>query len=128
MTEQAKAKKPKKILIVEDERPIAQALELKLTRSGLETKTVYDGEEAVKILKEEKFDLILLDLILPKRDGFVVLNDMKELNISTPVIVLTNLSQEEDFKRAKNLGAKDYFVKSDISLSKIVSYINEILE
>lgn len=120
--------KPKKILIVEDERPIAQALELKLTRSGLETKTVYDGEEAVKVLKEEKFDLILLDLILPKRDGFVVLNDMKDLNISTPVIVLTNLSQEEDFKRAKSLGAKDYFVKSDISLSKIVSYINELLD
>jgi len=59
-------KKPKKILIVEDEKPLARALELKLGHAGFETKTVSDGEEALSILKNEKFNLIILDLVIPK--------------------------------------------------------------
>ena len=118
---------PKKILIVEDEKPMARALELKLNKSGFEAKALFNGEEALKILETEKFDLILLDLVMPKVDGFAVLTALKEREIETPIIVTSNLSQEEDFKRAKELGAKDYFVKSDTPIADIVEHIKKFL-
>ncbi|MEI7604094.1 MAG: response regulator [bacterium] len=117
-----------KILIVEDEKPIAKALELKLTHSGLDAKAAFNGEEAIKLLEQEKFDLVLLDLIMPNMDGFAVLQNLKDKNIKVRVIVTSNLSQEEDVKKAKELGAIDYFVKSDTSLSKIVDYIQTALK
>lgn len=113
----------KKILIAEDERPIANALSLKLQSAGYETVVVYDGEAAISQIKSDKFDLILLDLMMPKKDGFAVLEEAKKAKITAPIIVSTNLSQEEDKKRALDLGAKDYFVKSDITLSEIVEKI-----
>jgi len=119
----------KRVLIVDDERPLAKALELKLTHEGIEAKAVFDGVEAIDILKSEKFDLILLDLVMPKKDGFQVLGDIKKLKITTPVIVSSNLSQEEDIAKAKELGAVNYFVKSDTTLAEIVelteSYLTE---
>ncbi len=113
----------KKILIAEDEHPIANALSLKLQSAGYETVVVYDGEAAISQIKSDKFDLILLDLMMPKKDGFAVLEELKKAKITIPIIVSTNLSQEEDKKRALSLGAKDYFVKSDITLSEIVEKI-----
>ena len=117
----------KKVLIVEDEKPLARALELKLTRSGFQTKTVYDGAAALQAVSDEKFDLILLDLVMPKMDGFTVLEALKSHNIRTPVVVATNLSQEEDLKRVKALGAVDYFVKSDVPINAIVERIRKAL-
>lgn len=118
----------KKILIAEDEKSIGQALVLKLEGAGFETKHVLDGEEALKALEDEKFDLAILDLMMPKLDGFGVLTGMKEKKISTPAIVASNLSQVEDEEKAKSLGAKDYFVKSDVPLTEIVSKIENILK
>ena len=115
--------KAKKILIVEDEKPMARALELKLNHSGFETKVVYDGLAAWELIKKEKFDLILLDLMLPKMDGFGVLKSMREKKDNTPVIVASNLGQEDDAQKAKSMGAKWYFVKSDTPINKIVDYI-----
>ena len=117
----------KKILIVDDERPLAKALELKLTHEGIVAKAVFDGIEAVDILKSEKFNLILLDLVMPKKDGFQVLEDIKKMKITTPVIVSSNLSQEEDIVKAKDLGAVDYFVKSDTTLAEVVELIEGYL-
>jgi len=117
----------KRILIVEDERPLARALELKLTRSGFQTKTVYDGAAALQAVSSEKFDLILLDLVMPKMDGFTVLEALKSHNIRIPVVVATNLSQEEDLKRVRALGAVDYFVKSDVPINAIVERIRKAL-
>lgn len=114
----------KKILIVEDEKPLAHALELKLTQVGYQTRTAGNGEEALKILEAETFDLILLDLILPKTDGFKVLGELKQRKLKTPVMVTSNLGQEEDVKRAKELGAIDYFVKSDTPLADLVGRID----
>lgn len=116
---------PKKILIVEDEKPLARALELKLNHSGFETKLASDGEEALSILEDEKFNLIILDLILPKMDGFEILSKLKERKNNIPVIVASNLSQLEDQKRAKELGVIDYFVKSDVSLVEIVKIVKK---
>lgn len=118
---------PKKILIVEDEKSMAHALELKLTHTGFEAKTAGNGEEGVAILEKESFDLILLDLIMPKLDGFGVLTKLKAMNVSTPVIILSNLSQEDDENKARELGAVGFFIKSNTPISDIVSRVKEKL-
>lgn len=118
---------PKKILIVEDEKPMANALVLKLRSVGFETMLVYDGESAVNAAKASPFSLIILDLVLPKKDGFFVLGELKRLKITTPVIISSNLSQDEDVKRAKVLGAIGYFIKSDTTLAEIVDKIKRAI-
>jgi len=114
---------PKRILIVEDEKPMANALVLKLRSAGFETVLVYDGETAIFTLQQSTFDLIILDLVVPKKDGFIVLAELKKLGITTPVIISSNLTQEEDIRRARELGARDYFIKSDTSLAEIVEKV-----
>ncbi len=118
----------KKILIAEDERPIAKAIELKLKGAGYEAVVVNDGEAALRILEEQKFDLIMLDLVMPKKTGFDVLEDLKEKGDKTPVIVTSNLSQEEDLKKSKELGVVDYFVKSDTPLVEIIQKVSNYLK
>lgn len=118
----------KKILIGEDQEPMARALELKLNDSGFEAKAVFNGQEIIDILSKQKYDLVLLDLLMPKMDGFSVLEKLKELKNKTPVIITSNLGQVEDEKRAKSLGAKDYFIKSNVTLAEIVTYVKKILK
>lgn len=118
----------KKILIIEDEKPLAKALELKLGEAGFETEAVYDGEEAAKILKTKKFDLIILDLIIPKLDGFDVLEMLRIQKIDTPVVISSNLSQEEDLNKAKQMGVVDYFIKSNTSIADVVKKISKYVK
>jgi len=118
---------PKKILIIEDEKTLARALGFKLTYSGFEIKTVFNGEEGVAILRQEKFDLVLLDLIMPKMDGFMVLATMKTEKIKVPVMILTNLSQEDDIKRTKEYGVKEYIIKSNTPIAVIVEQVTKFL-
>lgn len=117
----------KKILIAEDEKPMANALSLKLQSAGFETHVVNDGESAISAVQASPYDLILLDLVMPKKDGFFVLEELRKLKIVTPVIVSSNLSQEEDIRRAKELGAQDYFIKSDTTLAEIVEKAQKAL-
>lgn len=119
---------PKKILIAEDEKPIAKAMELKLNHSGFEARAVFDGEEALEALAKEKFDLVVLDLIMPKRDGFSTLSEIKKRGIKVPVIISSNLSQEEDKEKAKNMGAIDFFIKSNTPINEIVDNIKKYLD
>ncbi len=118
----------KKILIAEDEKPMARALELKLKNSGFEAKAVFNGDEAISELSKNKYDLILLDLMMPIKDGFSVLEDLKKNKNKTPVIISSNLGQNEDIKRAKELGAVDYFIKSDTPISLVVEHIKKALK
>ncbi len=113
----------KKILIVEDEKPISQTLQLKLTNYGFDSLCATDGDEAIALLEKQIFNLVLLDLIMPNKDGFEVLRFIKK---KIPVYVLTNLSQEEDAEICKNLGAQRFFVKSETSLNEVVKHINEL--
>lgn len=106
---------------------MAKALELKLNSSGFEAKAVFDGDEALEELAKTKYDLMLLDLMMPKKDGFGVLEEMKAKGIKIPVIVSTNLSQEGDIAKVKELGAKDYFVKSDTPITEVVKHVKKIL-
>ena len=118
----------KKILIIEDEKTLSHALELKLTLVDFEVDSVFNGEDGVKLFGKKTYDLILLDLIMPKMDGFAVLKVIKTKKIKTPVLVLTNLGQQNDIKRAKEFGAKEFFIKSNTSITTIVDKIKEILK
>lgn len=117
----------KRILIVEDEKPMARALEIKMNNSGFEAKVAADGQMALDILATEKFDIILLDLVTPRKNGFEVLEELKTRGNATPVIISSNLSQAEDIERAKALGARDYFVKSNTPISKVVEHVIDVL-
>lgn len=113
----------KKVLIVEDEKPLAHALELKLSHEGFNVTVASDGEECLRILREEKFDVLLLDLIMPMLDGFQVLERLKQLPNQPAVFVLSNLSQHEDEERVLGLGARKFFIKSDTPLTTIVDEV-----
>jgi len=119
--------KPKKILIIEDEKPMARALELKLTHVGFEAVSAGNGEDGFAVLSKGTFALVLLDLVMPKMDGFAVLEAMKEKGNKTPVMILSNLSQEEDEKRARALGAKEFFIKSNTPIAIIVEKVAQFL-
>ncbi len=118
---------PKCILIVEDEKPIARVLSLKLRNEGFDITLAEDGFAGLEMLKDGKFDLIILDLMMPKLDGFSVLAELKEQGNTIPVIVASNLSQEEDVKKAKAFGAKEFFVKSEVSLNDLVEKIKQCI-
>ncbi len=120
-------KNHKKILIAEDENAIAKALQLKLEHLGFNVELASNGEEALEALKKTKFDLMLLDIMMPKVDGFGVLAGLKNLNYKPIVLISSNLSQSSDRDKAISLGADDFLVKSDVSLKEIVDKINEAL-
>lgn len=119
-----------KVLVVEDETFLVKIYAVKLKKEGYEVVIANDGEEAVKLASDLKPDLILLDLILPKMNGFEALERMRAMAAlkDTPVIVLSNLGQEEDIKRAEALGADDYLVKANFSIQDIVAKIRATLE
>ena len=114
-----------KILLIEDDKALIHALELKLGHEGFEVVCLSNGEKILSTLEKDKFFLILCDLMMPAVDGFQVLQMLKDNNIKTPVVVLTNLGQPEDEKRVRELGAVDFFVKSDTPLAKIVQRVKQ---
>lgn len=115
----------KRILIVEDEQSLSKVLGLKLGNAGYEVAIVHDGAQALDTLSKSKFDLILLDLLMPGVDGWTVLEKLK--GSGQKIIVTSNLGQEEDVKKAKTLGVIDFLVKSDIPLINIVEKVNAAL-
>ena len=117
----------KHILIVEDEHPLAHALELKFRHEGFDTAIASDGDEALAEAIKGGYDIILLDLIMPRMDGFTFLQEMKAKGVRTPVIILSNLGQDEDKSRAKELGAVGYFVKSNTPIMEIVKQVQTVL-
>jgi len=119
----------KKILIIEDDKFLLKLYGDKLRRAGFEVAESVTGEEALNKISVDMPDLIILDLILPKKSGFEILTEFK-LNPKTkniPVIILTNLGQESDIKRGLEMGAVDYLVKTDFSMNKLPQLIKEKL-
>lgn len=117
-----------KILIIEDDRSLQAALVEALAQEGYETASAFDGEEGIQKSEVEMPDLILLDLILPKKDGYEVLAEIKKgPNKNIPVLILTNLEEIDNVQRALDLGAKTFMIKSDFSLKDIVEKIRENL-
>lgn len=108
---------------MEDERPLAHALELKFTHEGYEVEIATDGQEALDRANVNSYAAILLDLIMPNLDGFAFLEQMKK---KSPVIILSNLGQDEDKQRAKELGAVEYFVKSNTPITEIIKKVKTV--
>ena len=118
----------KRILIAEDEKAYSRALVLKLKNSGFEAESTENGEEALAAIAKGGFDLLLCDLVMPKVNGFTVLEEIKKQNIDLPVVILSNLSQTTDEKKARDLGAVEFLAKSNITLAEVVTKIKEILK
>jgi CheY-like chemotaxis protein len=120
---------PKRILLVEDDRFLRKAAEAMLRRHGFTVCTAADGEEALQRVQAETPDLMLLDLIMPKMQGFEVLRRMKQ-NPATkqiPVVVLSNLGQESDVQQALQGGAIAYLIKANLSLQDLVTHVQKFI-
>lgn len=115
------------VLIAEDEEALANALTVKLNSAGYSVELAKNGVEVLEKLLKKNYDLILLDLLMPQKDGFEVLEELKD-KIHPPIIILSNLSQEEDIERTKQLGAKDFWVKSNFQLAQIVKFLDKYLK
>lgn len=119
----------KKILIVDDERALAKALEIKLNHLGFEASIAWDGEECLEIAFREHPDLILMDIVMPKMDGITAIAKLREneWGKNVPIIILTNLSSAEDATEAAKKEVYDYLVKSDWKLEDVVEKVREVL-
>lgn len=119
----------KKVLVVEDDHFLAKIYKIKLAKENIDAIISLDGDEALEIIKKEKPALILLDMVLPGMNGFEILEKVRQEPAlkKIPVIILSNLGQDADIARGKELGVVDYFVKSDISIHDVVKKIKENL-
>ena len=119
----------KRILLAEDDRFLRRAAEAALKRAGFTVLAAADGEEALRMAIAEKPDLVLLDLIMPKLQGFEVLKALKAdpATAAIPVVVLSNLGQDGDVQRALEGGAVAYLVKANLSLDELVARARETL-
>lgn len=117
----------KLILVAEDDVFYANIYQSKLTSVGFEVAIAQNGEEALEFIHRRIPDLLLLDLIMPIKDGFQVLEELRKdpKTRDLKVIVFSNLGQEEDVKRTKNFNVLNYFVKTDISIQDLVKVVKE---
>lgn len=129
MSDSARPPTPVRLLLVEDDRFLRKAAEVMLRKNGFEVLTAQDGEAGLAAAREHRPTLILLDLIMPKMQGFQVIEQLK-LDPDTaaiPVIVMSNLGQESDVQRAMDAGAVAYVVKSNVALNDLADRVRAIL-
>lgn len=119
-----------KILVIEDEPDLQKALAMALKQKNYQVLQAFNGETGIEMYEKESPDLVLLDLILPKKDGFGVLEEIKKTSQTsdTPIIILTNLEKNTDIERAMELGVAAFFIKANYSLGEIIQKIEEILK
>jgi len=119
-----------KILIAEDDQFLCKAMTTKLTKEGYEVKIALDGVQLMEMLKSYIPNLIILDLLMPKKDGFEVIKEVKAdpklKNI--PILIASNLGQSSDIQQVLALGATDYLIKSEFTLESLVQKIKNILK
>lgn len=118
-----------KVLIIEDEEALLSVLEHKLTREGYEVSLARDGEQGLEQIKAIKPDVVLLDILMPKLDGFGVLEKLHSdgLVAILPVIIISNSGQPVEIDRALKLGARDYLVKAEFSPDEVVQKVRKVL-
>ncbi len=120
----------KKILIVEDDQFLREFYQELLTGEGYLVDAAEDGEMALKKIQENEFDLILLDIMLPKKDGVSILRDLKThppKSPQAPIVVLTNLGQDTIIKECFDLGAEGYLIKSALNPDQVLTEIKSYL-
>lgn len=115
------------MLLVEDERMIREMIALDLQEEGASVTTAADGAEAIEILRRERPDLILLDILMPRKDGFAVLEFLRSQAIPVPVVMLTNLSSPDQERACRNLGAKDFIIKSELDTGELWERVQKYL-
>lgn len=122
--------KKKIIVLVEDEKTIANLIELSLERSGYEVKTAHDGKEGLDLILRSSPDLVLLDIALPTLGGFDILDKLKEEKRlpSLPIIIISNSGQSVEIERAKDAGVRDYLIKVNFSPEEVLDKVNLVLE
>lgn len=120
--------KKNKILFVEDEKMLRETLQEALEDNKFDVSTAINGNEALELLKDNQYELILLDIILPKVNGLEVLQKIRDAGDKTPVILLTNLSGPNHVQKALDLGARNYLVKSEYRLDEIVDRVKEVIK
>ena len=115
----------KLVLLVEDDPFLSNILMMKLQKEGLNVVHAVDGDDALTKLNEGDYEMVLLDLILPKKNGFEVLETMRQDTRfeSTPVIIVSNLGQDSDMEKARSLGVIDYIVKERLSIDDLVNKV-----
>jgi len=120
---------PAKVLLIEDDLSLMKIYSNKLKISGFDVSVATTGDEGLRKAQIELPQIILLDLILPGMDGFLVLEELKKNPVTegVPVMILSNLGQQTDIERGKRLGAVDYLVKSDVSLSDLVAKVKKYI-
>jgi len=119
----------KKILLIEDEELIIRLLEKKLTNIGYEVVLAMNGEEGLNKMKNEKPDLILLDIVMPRKGGFEVIEEMRrDPSLATiPVIIISNSGQPLELERAKELGVVDWLVKTEFDPKEVVEKVQKYI-
>ena len=118
-------KNKKLVLLVEDDPFLSNILMMKLQKEGLNVIHAVDGDDALTKLNEGDYEMVLLDLILPKKNGFEVLETMRRDSRfeNTPVIIVSNLGQDSDMEKARSLGVIDYIVKERLSIDDLVNKV-----
>lgn len=119
----------KKILLIEDDPFLSSLLKNRFSKEGVEIMYARDGQEAINILKDAQPNLILLDLILPKKSGFEVMETIRQdpQLRDAPIIIISNLGQPEDMQKGQELGAVEYFVKAKTSIDDLVKNVLDFL-
>lgn len=120
---------PKKLVIVEDEKFLQEMYKMKFEADGYEVHTASDGEEALRVIPEVMPDLVLLDLVMPKIDGYGVLSSLRqnEKTKALKIFVLSNLGQTGEIDRGVKEGADGYFVKSNLTPSQLAAEVKKIV-
>ncbi|MCX6763060.1 MAG: response regulator [Candidatus Moranbacteria bacterium] len=118
----------KKILIVEDDNFVAEVYLAKLSEMGYETALAQNGEEGLAELKKGKVDLILLDILMPIMNGIEMLKEVKKNEEwkSIPVILLTNIGEKESIQKVRELGVKNYLIKSHFTPAEVIEKIESV--
>lgn len=120
-----------RILLVEDDQFLSVLLKNRLLKEGYDVITAQDGPSALDQLRKERFNLVLLDLILPGQSGFEVMEEIRQEPKwsveGAPIIVISNLGQESDIERSRELGASDYFVKARTSIDELVQKAGKVI-
>ena len=119
----------KKILIIEDEEILLELIQKRLIQEGYQVVVAKDGQEGLEKLRQEKIDLILLDIIMPKMGGFEVIEEInkdKKLK-GIPIIIISNSGQPVELSRAKELGVVDWLIKTDFDPAEVIDKVKKQL-
>ncbi len=117
-----------KVVLVEDDKFLQKILMTKFIKEGFDVRAASDAEQGLRSILADAPHIVLLDLILPRMSGFDLLTELKANGKTKdiPVVILSNLGQDEDITRAKSLGALDFLVKADVSINEVVQRVKEI--